>query len=308
MWIKFSSIYPLFFLVFFLIPLASAEVNGDYHIVVDEDGKALIFLLLEGNGTINLPLPLDVEEIEVDGALTFDAENGLDVVVSDDETASLIYKTDLLTVEKDGEVEMEMTLPELDSISILVSLPPEAQIKAVKPKASVTPSPQSVNILWTFTYPSPKTFKIGYSLPPETSQPLSTTSTSLTSSSSTTSFPPSKISHLPKSYVMFMLLIFVVFGGVAYLTFKRLFSSKVIRPTAGQERIMKTLTGNEYKIVEILIQHGGGMKRNQLEKISNLSKSSLAGALFNLERRGILIVDKSNVVHYVELSDWFKAQ
>ena len=49
-----------------------------------------------------------------------------------------------------------------------------------------------------------------------------------------------------------------------------------------------------------------GMKRNKLEKLIGLSKSSLAATLHQLERRKIVDIDKSGKVHYVQLSEWFK--
>lgn len=70
---------------------------------------------------------------------------------------------------------------------------------------------------------------------------------------------------------------------------------------------MKTLTDNEHKVADILLESGGGMKRNHLERNVEISKSSLAGALSNLEMRNVLKVDKSKPVHYVELTPWFKS-
>ncbi len=47
------------------------------------------------------------------------------------------------------------------------------------------------------------------------------------------------------------------------------------------------------------------MKRNQLERITEMSKSSLAATLNQLERRKIVDMNKENKVHYVKLSQWF---
>ena len=74
----------------------------------------------------------------------------------------------------------------------------------------------------------------------------------------------------------------------------------------------KTLEGvfftpNELKIVNILMDTPEGVKRNELEKESMMPKSSLASVLFSLEKRNIVVVDKSSAVHFVELSEWFKS-
>jgi uncharacterized membrane protein len=71
--------------------------------------------------------------------------------------------------------------------------------------------------------------------------------------------------------------------------------------------VLKTLTGNETKIISLLLQNNGGMRRNELERLSGVPKSSLASSLYNLEQRNIIRVDKSYAVHYVELTEWFKS-
>jgi uncharacterized membrane protein len=70
---------------------------------------------------------------------------------------------------------------------------------------------------------------------------------------------------------------------------------------------MNTLTDNELIIVNILFENSGGMKRNKLEKTSDLAKSSLASALYRLEERNILEVDKSGAMHYIKLTEWFRS-
>lgn len=69
---------------------------------------------------------------------------------------------------------------------------------------------------------------------------------------------------------------------------------------------MKTFSENQRMVTKLLIENNGGMKRNELERISGLAKSSLALTLKQLERKNVLVVKKHNVTHYVELTGWFK--
>ena len=73
------------------------------------------------------------------------------------------------------------------------------------------------------------------------------------------------------------------------------------------KNLIKTLSDNEQKIVGLLAENNGEMKRNKLERASALAKSSLASALNQLERKNIVKVDKAYVTHYVRLTDWFKS-
>ena len=72
-----------------------------------------------------------------------------------------------------------------------------------------------------------------------------------------------------------------------------------------KRHVMKALSQNEALIVEIMIQKEGQIRRNELEKQTKLAKSSLASSLYNLEKRNIVIVDKTNVVHFVKFTEWF---
>ena len=74
-----------------------------------------------------------------------------------------------------------------------------------------------------------------------------------------------------------------------------------------KKNLMKALTENELKIVTFLINAGGSVRRSKLERESGLAKSSLASALYRLERRNILKVNKNYPAHMVELTDWFKS-
>jgi uncharacterized membrane protein len=74
-----------------------------------------------------------------------------------------------------------------------------------------------------------------------------------------------------------------------------------------KQNVLKALTGNEIKVVTLLLENRGGMKRNDLERKSGVPKSSLASTLHNLEQRNIVRVNKEYTVHYVELTEWFKS-
>jgi len=69
---------------------------------------------------------------------------------------------------------------------------------------------------------------------------------------------------------------------------------------------MKTLSKNEDKAITLLAASNGEMKRNLLERKSGLAKSSLASCLNMLERKNIVEVDKTSVVHFVRFTEWFK--
>jgi uncharacterized membrane protein len=91
-----------------------------------------------------------------------------------------------------------------------------------------------------------------------------------------------------------------ILGGFIYLKKTRGRDS-----LKNKENIMRTLTDNEKKIVELMIESEGHMKRSKLEKKSGISKSSLAAALKNLEKKNIVELDKTYKTHRIKLTEWF---
>lgn len=75
--------------------------------------------------------------------------------------------------------------------------------------------------------------------------------------------------------------------------------------TPGKREMMETFNDNDRRIADILIARGGRMRRNELERKSGISKSSLAMALNRLEKRGIIDIDRGSTTHFVKLSDRF---
>lgn len=80
-----------------------------------------------------------------------------------------------------------------------------------------------------------------------------------------------------------------------------------IKITQGMENIMKALTPNEVKVIKVLLNHNGVLRRNEIARGAEISKSSLAVALTKLEEKKIVEIDRTFVVHNVKITDWFKS-
>ncbi len=75
--------------------------------------------------------------------------------------------------------------------------------------------------------------------------------------------------------------------------------------TPGKKEMMETFNENDLKIVKHLLEHGGRSRRNELERKTGISKSSLAMAINRLEKRKIIGIDRSATTHFIKLSDYF---
>ena len=81
---------------------------------------------------------------------------------------------------------------------------------------------------------------------------------------------------------------------------------KEIEITEGMQNVMKTLTKNERSIVEIMIENKGWIRRNELSRVSGISKSSMSAALNKLKDKHVIDIDRRYTTHIIKLSEWFK--
>ncbi|MBD3310462.1 hypothetical protein GF351_04540 [Candidatus Woesearchaeota archaeon] len=264
-----------------LLPAAHAQ-SAVYDIIVEENGDSAVILQIEGKGTFNIPLPLDVSNPTVKGGLYLQAENGIDVSVPNTEKAMIVYRTSLLTSKRGEQWTFDTELPDLESNEITVSLPPNAIIVATEPSGSISQDMKYLKINWNLE--GNDTIKAVYTFGEE---PLDITR------------------YDTFLIILIAVMVFVIFFLV-FLLVKR-GKGKPQKMDKAKQHIMKTLSKNEAILLSLLLENEGGLKRNKLEKQSRLAKSSLASTLNSLERKNIIRVDKTYTVHYIELTDWFKS-
>jgi uncharacterized membrane protein len=288
------------FIPVILILLASFAfaVSSNYIVVVASNGNAFVSLTLNGQGTINLPLPVDAENPLVSGALYVQTTNGIDVTVGSAGVATVNYQTAVLTGKQGDSWTFEMNLPSADSNTVMLLLPKDATIASTTPQGILADVENGKSISWTTTASSVKAvYSLGAGGAGQSTQPAADNSW------------------------LYVLGIIVV---MAIIAFAFLFLKKKEGPeaeaeavegkeagaftlTKGMKNLIKTLSGNEQKIIGSLVDNNGETKRSKLEKTSGIAKSSLASALNQLERKNIVKVDRAYVTHYVRLTDWFKS-
>jgi hypothetical protein len=66
-------------LILLSIVQCATAATGEYSIVVAENGNTLVLIGLDGSGTVDIPLPLDVSYPEVFNALYVESADGIEV-------------------------------------------------------------------------------------------------------------------------------------------------------------------------------------------------------------------------------------
>jgi predicted DNA-binding transcriptional regulator len=105
------------------------------------------------------------------------------------------------------------------------------------------------------------------------------------------------------SPIYFVILI-IIATILIILTLHNLSKNKKI--TGRQKQIFQTLTDNELRIIKLLLELRKPLRRSFIEKKLEIAKSSLATTLQNLERKKLIILDKTYTTHIIKLEEWFK--
>jgi len=262
----------LLLLLLLLIPITSA-IDSNYNIIVEENGNCLVIIEFNGKGLVNLPLQEDVNNVKIKGALYTLNNKSIDISIGSTGKAVALYKTSMLTSKQKGTWSFKIGLIETDNKKVNIAIPKNARIIETTPPATIE-ALNYTKLIWDTDI---KNIEIKYSFP----------------ETETVSLEDEKE---PKSLIIISIITAIITLLVVIL---------IINKKSNKQNIIKTLSKNESIIVNILIKHKGEIKRNKLEKISKLAKSSLANTLNNLEKKNIIKIDKTYTTHFIKFTRWF---
>ncbi len=256
-------------LILLLIIPPAYSMDSSYTVVVEENGNSLVLIDLEGSGLVNIPLQKDVDDVRIRGGLYVLNNESVDVSIGSTQEAVVLYKTSLLTL-KHEVWDFSIDLADTANESVMVAIPKDAVIIETQPDAII----ETVNFTRLSWEGDLESVSVRYEFPEET-------------------VVVQEENDFPYGLVA---------AGVAFLgVIAAVFAFKKSK----KQNVIKTLSRNERIVVNAILENNGGMKRNMLERKTKLAKSSLAHTLNNLERKKIVLIDKTNATHYVKFTRWF---
>lgn len=262
------------FILIIIMAQVSAEIDkSEYYFIIEDNGNTVAAIQFQGSGEITLPIPKDVENLEVEGALYILEDDSITISTAAD-SSILLYKTSLFT-EKTGE---DWTfIPFLDNQtekSVSIAMPEKMIIKTTNPNAQI----ESGEFL-KLHFENPNEIQIIYH------------------------FPSTEIQTNVKEN-NFLIIFLSISAGILIIV---IFSIQKQKKISGRkEQILQTLTENETKVIKALLASSKPLKRKMLARKLDLAKSSLAATLNNLERKKIIEIDKTYPSHLIKLQEWFK--
>jgi uncharacterized membrane protein len=271
--------------VFFLLLMAfSAFASITYTVDLDREGDASVTISLVDENETQVILPADATNFMIAGGEYTTTDSTALIKSGKTGITSFSFFSSLLTEKSGSQWTLSFNPPENSSISIF--MPAYSTINNVTPvPIRIFSEDSRVQIDTDYA----KRVIVNYKLEDQ---------------------PAVKTDGLQIEYIVLGIAI-VLAAVIVVLAMRREKPTAAkkegpsLKMTAGKREMMETFNENDLKIVNILLGQEGKARRNELERKSEISKSSLAVALNRLERRKIIEMDRSATTHYIRLSDYF---
>lgn len=275
------------FLALFLLSFSFAQT---YTVDVDRAGASSVILSLEGGGEVNVTMPTDAQNIRIVGGSYSISDGTASIRTGQSGFATFSFSSALLTSKADGRWRLSFIPPA--GSDVRVYMPAYAAIENSFPQPMSVSSEDSRTWL---DYGPANAVNVYYTLqePPQTQdntgQIYLAAALILASAAIISSFilrgaqkPSAPPASKPPAE-----------------------RQPTLEITPGKSEMMETFNENDKKIADHLLACGGRCRRNELEKKTGISKSSLSMALNRLEKRKIVELDRTSTTHSVKLSDFF---
>lgn len=306
----------------FVLALASlCAASHVFTVEVDRTGLASATLSIEGDETVEVPLPPDASNFRIVGG-SYSMANGSATVSSGGSGfTTFSFTSSSLSAKSDGSWKLSFTAPE--GATAVAYMPPYATIESSYPQSETVSSSESRTRL---KFPAGGQISVYYRLedvpkaeedgaeglvlaafilalgaiiasyilrsrrpspaPPSRPPPATGPAPDARQPPASGAAPPLTAAPPPQEPVSAS-------------------AAPSLEMTPGKAELMETLNDNDVKIVNFLLGSGGRARRNEIGRKTGISKSSLTMALNRLEKRKIIELDRTSTTHFVKLGDYF---
>lgn len=266
-----------------LIILASVAFSSTLLTVdVERSGAASVVLSLEGENSASVPLPSDASNFRIVGG-SYEISNGTAQIISGQSGfTTFSFSSSALTVK--GAEGWTLSLAAPNDSDVVVFMPAHSVLLSSSPKPAKVSADESRSSL---EFPGGQV-SLEYSL----------------------SDVPEQEQADSSPIILAAAILALAIVAAAYLLRGRPKEKpKETKPslglTPGKKEMMETFNENDRTIVNYLLGCNGKSRRNDLERKTSISKSSLAKAVNRLEKRKIIEIDRTATTHFIRLSDYF---
>jgi uncharacterized membrane protein len=265
---------------------ATAETSYLFH--VTDYGETTVTIELTEPAVLELPPDVTAPEVE-GGTIT---SQGKRITVQPGERAIVSYASSYYTRKEEGVWYFEAGIPRADTITVV--LPQAVHVVQSIPRAAIVKA-DSWQLSWE-----------------DLGANISVSYVRIAEAAASRQAMLRLPEFSGNTFIAGLLIALALAGLGAYLFWRKRQAAvqpRQVKPriTEGQLNIIRAANQNEALVLQIVLKHNGYIKRNALERESQLSKSSLASTLKNLERKNIIAIDRMFFVHHISLTSWFKS-
>ncbi len=270
-------------LLLLMVLMSSAFASELLTIDVERSGLASVVLSLEGEESVSIALPQDASNFRIVGG-SYESINGTATVSPGQSgfTTFSFSSSALTTKTADG---WKLVFTASNSSTAVVYMPAHAVISSSSPKPLKVSADDSRTSLEFPGGPITLEYVLG-------------------------ELPETKTSDSSYLLIAAALLAIAIVAAAFLLRSKQQVKTQKekkssLAMTPGKKEMMQTFNENDKTIVNHLLSCEGKSKRNDLERKTSISKSSLAKAINRLEKRRIIEIDRTSTTHFVKLSEYF---
>ncbi len=257
-----------------------------YTVDTDRSGFSSATLSVEGEATVNVSLPADASNFRIIGGSYEIADSTALISSGSSGFTTFSFSSSSMTTKTASGWKLSFSAP--PGSKAQVYMPAFAAVEDSSPQPDRVSSEDSKTLL---EMADPGLVTVHYRLvePPPAAEE-----------------PDSDMHLLVAAVVLAIGLIvasFILRGRATGS--KRHEREPTLEITPGKKEMMETFNENDLKIVSHLLERKGKSRRNELERKTGISKSSLAMAINRLEKRKIIEIDRGATTHFIKLSDYF---
>jgi len=269
----------------FLAVLSIASAAATFSVNTDRSGLSSVTLSIEGDETMAVVLPSDAGNFRIVGGSYTMANNTAVVDAGETGFTTFSFSTGLLTTKTASGWKLLFSPPE--RALVRVYMPSYAVIEDSSPHPLTVSSEDSRTVI---EFGPSEQVTVNYWLEEVSSSE----------------------EEFPAVYLLGAAVLIAIVAIMMWRTQPKTAdeeepaeSAPSLELTPGKKEMMETFNENDMKIVSYLLANAGRSRRNELERKTGISKSSLAMALNRLEKRKIVQMDRTATTHYVKLTDYF---
>lgn len=283
-----------------LLVLSLASAVTTFTVDTDRDGASSVTLSIEGSGSAAVFLPPDARNFRIVGGSYSIANSTASVISGPTGFTTFSYSTDLLTSKADSSWKLYFSPPE--GALIHAYMPAYSTIVNSFPQPRTVSSDSSRTVL-DFDYS--RTVSVYYRLeeqPP--AQQQADGSLLILGAVVVVALAVIGFSFMNRGKPQ-TIVVETKNGDAVAVSQPAPQKTPSLAMTPGKKEMMETFNENDLKIVNYLLSSEGKSRRNEMERKTGISKSSLAMAINRLEKRKIIEIDRTSTTHYVKLSEYF---